>query len=231
MMKRFAYTLTATPDAEGPIVTALEPSAEVAAICRKVAPDDGREHLVAFALDARGQIQGYQVVTSGTVDACMLYPRDVFAWAVQVPLVRYVGLAHNHPAGIVTPSGPDVKGTAMIGAAGQLMGLDVAWAMVFTHRSEDWAKIEAPKIRQPKGGEDGEAAPAGMGGEPEEPEEAPEGEPAGEKEAPGDDADGPVDDAPGGVEGEPAAEGLRGATGADIDDVRRAMGRLVKRRG
>jgi len=126
----------------------------VAGLVKDAMPDDGQEHLVAVALDAHGVPLAYSRVATGSVDQCPLFARDVYAWALTVPCVRFVGVAHNHPSGHVEPSGPDVAGTAVLAKVGQMLGLDVVWSMVVTHTpgpdgSCPWALVarkgEAPK--------------------------------------------------------------------------------------
>lgn len=248
-MQRYTYTVTHREDGiaviggEFGVKPVPSPTDAIAASCRATAPNDGREHLIAFALDARLNVVGYSVVASGTVDAVMLYPRDVYAWALQVPTVRYVALAHNHPSGDVEPSEPDAAGTAVCAAAGQLIGLDLAWAIVFTHRSDQWREIKPPQgAKRPQPGEDQkperpeDAAPDAAGPEG-EPEDGPdEGEDDGDEAEPGDEdsdqeaaveAAAPQDEA----DEAPAGGMVGNADDVSLDDVRAAMKRLLKKGG
>lgn len=148
------------------------PSAALAtALCQSI-PDDGKEHLVAVALDAHMKPLCWGHIATGSVDNVPLYPRDIYSWALTVPSVRFVGVAHNHPSGDVTPSSPDKSGTVIIARVGKELGIDLAWSLVVTHESEAWAEIPIERKRKLQGGEDGENGDAKAQGEDPESEDA-----------------------------------------------------------
>lgn len=119
----------------------IKPSDDLAQSIRRAIPDDGKEHLFVLALTTSGNGLTWEIVADGSVDSCPLYPRDVFAWALTAPSVRYVGVAHNHPSGNVEPSGADVTGTRNLADVGRALGLDLAWSLVVSHRTTDWRSI------------------------------------------------------------------------------------------
>ena len=136
-----------------------KPTAEVAVLVRDAMPRDGQEHLVVVAMNTKGHPLAVSRVASGTVDSCPIYPRDVFAFALTVPLVRFVGIAHNHPSGVVTPSPQDSTVSMIVAKAGALLPIDLLWSIVVTHESDEWAIVPMPKQRQPKQGDDEEQKP------------------------------------------------------------------------
>lgn len=222
-MQRFALNVVATGWDEPPLDGA-KASDDVAAMLRMVTPDDGKEHLVAVALNARGKVEGYEVIASGTVDTCMMYPRDIFAWALKVPMTRYVAIAHNHPSGEVELSPQDRVGSAVVQRCGALLGLDLAWSMVFTHRSEAWQvwtpESGAKRRSQPRPGEEEDAPPQRPEMSPEEEEPEPEETGIEPEEEEGE---------TGGEEAPPANVVLpQGDVG--LDEVRAAMRRVIGRR-
>ena len=150
-----------------------EPTDLVAAAVRDVIPDDGQEHLVAVCMDAHGKPLGAAIVSSGTVDNCPLNPRDVFAYALGFVACRYVGVAHNHPSGDVTPSGPDATGSAALAFAGKIVGFDVLWSLVVTHAGDQWRQVEWQNRRK-RSEKDRDDAPPEM---PQDPEPEPESDP------------------------------------------------------
>lgn len=168
----------------------------LAASLVRMMPHDGKEHLVAVATDAHGKPLAWQVVSSGTVDAVMLYPRDVFAFALTVPRVRFVGIAHNHPSGDVTPSGADVAGTGNMVKAGSMIGVDLLWSLVVTHESDKWSLIQpkgeyagkpGDEDAQPQGQKPAEPENGDPEGDPDDAEPEPKGEPTGSSSAPTED--------------------------------------------
>jgi hypothetical protein len=186
-------------------LNAATPNDDAASLLRAVTPDDGKEHLTVLALDTRGDVLGYEEISSGTVDACMLYPRDIFAWALQVPLTRFVAIAHNHPSGKVDLSPQDKVGSTVVAKVGALVGLDLAWSMVYTHRGPQW-EVWRPEGMPAPGDED--ARPELPKMPPQEPEPAPGQEPGEPEDAPGEQPpDEPGEDTPDTPEdtpGEPA---------------------------
>jgi hypothetical protein len=172
----------------------------LAQMIRGTIPEDGQEHLFVMALDVHGMPLARGLVSCGTVDSCPLYPRDVFSWALAVPRVRFVGVAHNHPSGDVTPSGGDKTGTAVLAKSGQMLGIDLAWSMVVTHENDQWQLV--PLVKTPDKGERTDS--------PEDPDsEAPE--PDSDNQPEGDDSEGD-DDAEGDDPGSEPEEG-----GVDYD--------------
>lgn len=131
------------------------PGGVLAAALVATLPRDGKEHLVAVALDAHYRPLAWHVVATGSVDNCPLFPRDVYSWALTVPRTRFVGIAHNHPSGLTTPSGQDEQGSAVVAEAGKIIGLDLAWSLVVTHENETWAEVKFQgKAKRKSGGDD-----------------------------------------------------------------------------
>lgn len=82
------------------------------------------EHFVAFHLDARNQVTNFQTVSIGTVSASLVHPREVFKAAILANSHAII-VAHNHPAGSLTPSKEDLETTEILIKAGDLMGVKV----------------------------------------------------------------------------------------------------------
>lgn len=75
-------------------------------------------------LDARHRVLKTIVVSSGTLDASIVHPRDVFRLATAGGAAAVI-LFHNHPSGDPTPSRDDEQLTRRMAAAGELMGITV----------------------------------------------------------------------------------------------------------
>jgi DNA repair protein RadC len=82
------------------------------------------EHFVAFHLDAKNQVIGYHIFSHGTVTASLVHPREVFKVALLANSHAII-VAHNHPAGSLTPSPEDLEVTTTLIKAGILMGVQV----------------------------------------------------------------------------------------------------------
>jgi DNA repair protein RadC len=75
-------------------------------------------------LDSRHRVLKTTVVASGSLNATIVQPRDVFREAVLGGAAAVVAF-HNHPSGDPSPSPDDVELTQRLAAAGRLMGIDV----------------------------------------------------------------------------------------------------------
>lgn len=60
----------------------------------------------------------------GTVDRCLVHPRDIFRFAIQKNASRIM-VAHNHPMGGTTPSQEDLAITKRLVSVGELIGIPV----------------------------------------------------------------------------------------------------------
>jgi DNA repair protein RadC len=83
------------------------------------------EHFGVVLLDKRYRVVRTEVLSVGTTDASLAYPRDVFREAV-VSGAPAVAVFHNHPSGDPSPSEEDCAVTRRLVAAGHLLGIEVA---------------------------------------------------------------------------------------------------------
>jgi len=83
-----------------------------------------REHFVALHLDARNQVTALEIVSTGSLNASLVHPREVFKAAILNNAASVI-LAHNHPSGDTTPSREDIELTRRLVQAGDILGIDV----------------------------------------------------------------------------------------------------------
>lgn len=117
ILELYARLLRAPPAARP-----LEGPADVAAYLGAEIPLLPYETFWTVALDARGFPAGRWCVGKGTLNACLVHPREVFAPALRVR-AHAVLVAHNHPSGDPTPSPEDLALTERLVAAGDLLGI------------------------------------------------------------------------------------------------------------
>jgi DNA repair protein RadC len=82
------------------------------------------EVCLALLLDAKHNALGIHEIGRGTLDSCLVHPRDVFKAALLANAAA-VAVLHNHPSGDPTPSADDVALCARLRQAGTLIGIEL----------------------------------------------------------------------------------------------------------
>jgi DNA repair protein RadC len=92
--------------------------------------DRKQEHFLCVSLNGANEILNIRVVTIGLADRSQVHPREVFADVI-VDRASAVILAHNHPAGSLSPSEEDIVITKQLVQAGRIIGIAVLDHIVF----------------------------------------------------------------------------------------------------
>lgn len=82
------------------------------------------EHFLVIAVNAKGEIIGYQVTSIGSLSEAPVSPRNVFQFALLCN-ASGICLIHNHPSGDPTPSPGDINTTQRLREAGDLLEIPV----------------------------------------------------------------------------------------------------------
>lgn len=80
------------------------------------------ECFVVIFLDAKCRMLGNEVVSTGSLTASIVHPREVYKKAVQKSAHSIIAL-HNHPSGDPSPSEEDIQITKRLKQAGDIMGI------------------------------------------------------------------------------------------------------------
>jgi len=104
---------------------------DVAAIARKLTNGEAKEIFLAFFLDARNCVIGYETVAIGGLTGVDIHPRETFRAAILSSAAAII-LAHNHPSGEVSPSLEDRALTDRMKKAGELLGIPVLDHVIVT---------------------------------------------------------------------------------------------------
>ena len=75
-----------------------------------------------LALDTKNKIIGVFTISTGSLNASIIHPRDVFQRAILSNAAAVV-LVHNHPSGDPTPSHEDRELTRRLAEAGKLLDI------------------------------------------------------------------------------------------------------------
>lgn len=103
------------------------------------------EHFVSFHLDAKNQVIGYQIVSRGTLTASLVHPREVFKAAILANSNALI-VAHNHPAGSLTPSPEDIEVTETLIKAGDLLGVKVIDHIIVSSNGTQSLRESHPRL-------------------------------------------------------------------------------------
>lgn len=83
-----------------------------------------REHFITLLLNTKNHIQGYEIVSVGSLNASIVHPREVFCVPVRECAASII-LVHNHPSGDPSPSQEDLEVTRRLVEAGRILGVAV----------------------------------------------------------------------------------------------------------
>lgn len=82
------------------------------------------ENLWLITLDTKNNITGIFTVSTGSLNASIVHPREVFKRAVLQNAASII-ICHNHPSGDVTPSREDINITKRLYEAGKILGIEL----------------------------------------------------------------------------------------------------------
>ena len=94
----------------------------VARVFRELYGDATEEYFLCFCLDNRNKLNGYVVVSKGTLNESLVHPREVFKAAIVMNCASII-IAHNHPSGHMESSSEDKYVAKRLAEAGRLLGI------------------------------------------------------------------------------------------------------------
>jgi DNA repair protein RadC len=86
--------------------------------------DETKEHFLALHLDSKNRVLCIDQVSTGSLNASIVHPREVFKVALLSSAAAVV-FVHNHPSGDLELSREDIELTARLNDAGKLLGIRV----------------------------------------------------------------------------------------------------------
>lgn len=84
----------------------------------------GYEKFIALALNTKNHVIAVLPVSSGSLNASIVHPRELFQRAILANSASLI-LCHNHPSGDPSPSPEDIALTQKLIEAGQLLDIPV----------------------------------------------------------------------------------------------------------
>lgn len=104
------------------------------------------EELWVLALGPKKSLLNRKMLFRGTVDSCLVHPRDVFRFAC-AENASSILIAHNHPSGDLSPSYEDLRFTQQLIDASVFMEIPVIDHLIVTSesytslRTEGWCQF------------------------------------------------------------------------------------------
>ena len=117
------YTISLVRDGKVPTqVAQIRSSRDARDILAAYLADVDREHFVVLLLDTKNRIIGIHTVSTGSLNASIVHPREALKVCILSNAHAFVG-GHNHPSGDPNPSQEDRALTSRLVEAGRLMGI------------------------------------------------------------------------------------------------------------
>ena len=104
-------------------VKVIDPS-DAAKLFQKRMQFLNHEEMVVMLLNAKHEIIGSRLISRGALTSSTVDSREVFSYAISKHAC-YVIVAHNHPSGCPHPSKEDEFFTAILEAAGKILGIQL----------------------------------------------------------------------------------------------------------
>jgi len=95
--------------------------------------DRKQEHFICLSLNGANEVIISRVVSVGLVNKTQVHPREVFADPITDRAASII-VAHNHPAGTLTPSKEDIEITMQLKSAGKTLGIKLLDHIIFNHK-------------------------------------------------------------------------------------------------
>lgn len=86
--------------------------------------DADKEHFLLLALNNKNRVIGYKVISTGSLTASLVHPREVYRAALTFDAAAVI-FTHNHPSGDPQPSQEDIEITRRLRECCEVFGIRV----------------------------------------------------------------------------------------------------------
>ena len=124
-LKTYRVQFVAEPQ-EFPAGSACRSSDDVQRVARAIYDtlDADKEHFVLLALNNKNRVNGFKVISTGSLTASLVHPREVWRAALHLCAAGVV-FVHNHPSGDPAPSPEDIDITRRLKETADVLGIRV----------------------------------------------------------------------------------------------------------
>ena len=82
------------------------------------------EQFWSICLDGKNKGCGIFLISQGCTNSAIVLPKEIYKRALMINTTNII-FSHNHPSGVLTPSGEDIMLTKRLESAGELLGIKV----------------------------------------------------------------------------------------------------------
>ncbi|MCY1151102.1 MAG: DNA repair protein RadC [Sphaerochaetaceae bacterium] len=90
-----------------------------------------QELFISVAINCAHEILAIDVASMGTINQCIVHPREVFSNAIKNRAVAII-ICHNHPTGNLNPSLNDLNITRRLIECGKILGIEIIDHLIFS---------------------------------------------------------------------------------------------------
>ena len=90
-----------------------------------------QEMFISIAINCAHEILSIDIASMGTINQCIVHPREVFSNAIDHRAVAII-ICHNHPTGNLSPSSNDLHITQRLVECGKLLGIEILDHIIFS---------------------------------------------------------------------------------------------------
>jgi DNA repair protein RadC len=94
--------------------------------------DVDKEHFTVISTNNKNRVQGFKVVSTGSLTASLVHPREVWRSALHL-CAAAVLFVHNHPSGDPAPSPEDIDITKRLKETADILGIRVLDHVILGH--------------------------------------------------------------------------------------------------
>lgn len=96
--------------------------------------EESKEVFLVVWLSSANRVQGFDIVSTGSLNASVVDPRSVFRAAIVANCANII-IAHNHPSGNPEPSNEDITITKRLVEAGKLLDINIFDHLIFAENN------------------------------------------------------------------------------------------------
>jgi DNA repair protein RadC len=124
-LKTFRVQFVAEPNLY-PTGSPCRGSGDVEQIARNIYStlDADKEHFLLLVLNNKNRVNGFKVISTGSLTASLVHPREVWRAALHLCAAAVI-FVHNHPSGDPAPSQEDIEITRRLKETGEILGIRV----------------------------------------------------------------------------------------------------------